>query len=348
MTAPFIPPPTVHGWNDRIAATPGGGTIFQSYELGEVKRMARWTPRYAVIADVAMTVHEKGAAPFRKVWYLPKGPSVSEVADLAPLVEPLREAARREGVLFVRLEPEIRETEENHAALQRLGLVRSSAVQPHTSTVVHELPEREEDLLTSYPSKTRNMVRRAQRDERCTVELATPDEATFEAMWSLWAEVVADQGLAVRSKDYHLNSWRILTRDGLATVVMAHVDEEPAAFALVGRIGTAAAYKEGASLRRHPVPGVSQLLQYEGMRWAISEGARTYDLVGVPHSSQLDDPDHPRHGLGVFKRGFTRDVIDWVGGYDIVIHPRRYAAWNRLGERVVTRVQRTEPTDVFW
>lgn len=347
MPLQFVRDPSREEWNARIAATPDNGDIFQSYELGEVKRLARWTPRYADVDGVAMTIHEKSAGPFGKVWYLPKGPCVATPEQLRPLIEPLREAARREGVLFVRIEPEIVETPEHLAALEAMGLVRTDPVQPHTSTVIHVLPETEEELMASYPSKTRNMVRRAGR-EGVVVERAPDTDQTYEDMWVVWQDVVRDQGLAVRSKDYHIESWKIMVRSGFAQVLMARVDGEAVASAVVCSLGEVAAYKEGASLRDRPVPGVSQLVQYEGMRWAIERGARTYDLVGVPHSTRLDDTSHPRHGIGKFKRGFTKEVIDWVGAFDIVIRPRRYAAWQRIGERVVARVQRREPGDAFW
>ncbi|MGC5582833.1 lipid II:glycine glycyltransferase FemX [Ornithinimicrobium sp. W1665] len=347
MALTFETSPPAAGWNARIAATPNGGNIYQSHELGEVKRMARWRPLYAESHGVAMTIHEKAAPGFGTVWYLPKGPCVDGTASLAPVVDDLREAARARGVMFVRLEPEIREEEGALAGLRAMGLVRTDPVQPHSSTVLFALPESPEDLLGAYPSKTRNMVRRAGR-EGVQVERAPGTEETFELMWRLWSAVVEDQGLGVRGHDYFVESWRIMVSGGLAQPFLARRDGEPLAWALVAALGTVAAYKEGASLRERPVPGASQLLQHEGMRWAIERGARTYDLVGVPHSSRLDDRSDLRYGLGVFKRGFSKEVTDWVGAWDLVLRPRRYAAWQRLGQRVVTRVQRREPGDAFW
>ena len=74
MTLTFVTPATPADWDARIAATPNGGNVFQSHALGEVKRMARWEPRYAVAHGVAMTVHAKRAPGFGTVWYLPRGP----------------------------------------------------------------------------------------------------------------------------------------------------------------------------------------------------------------------------------------------------------------------------------
>lgn len=361
MPLTFLSSPSAAEWDARIAATPNGGNVYQSHALGQVKRMARWTPRYAVSAapalsgpgadggaeGVAMTIHSKRAPGFGTVWYLPKGPCVDDVETLRPLVDQLREAAREEGVVFVRIEPEIRETPEALAALETMGLVRTDPVQPHSSTVIFALPGSEDELLAAYPSKTRNMVRRALRDG-VEVERAPDSDETYEQMWTIWQAVVRDQGLGVRGKDYFVESWRTMVRGGVAQPVVARVDGEMVAWALVTVIGEVAAYKEGASLRERPVPGASQLLQYEGMRWAIERGARTYDLVGTPHSTRLDDKDDLRHGLGIFKRGFSKEVTDWVGAWDIVLRPRRYAAWRRIGQRVVTRVQRREPGDAFF
>ena len=347
MALTFETSPTAPAWNARIAASPNGGNIYQSHELGEVKRMARWRPLHAESHGVAMTIHEKTAPGFGTVWYLPKGPCVADTASLRPIVEDLRDAGRARGVMFVRLEPEIREGAQALADLAGMGLVRTDPVQPHSSTVIFPLPDSADDLLAAYPSKTRNMVRRAGR-EGVEVERVAGSPETYELMWELWSAVVADQGLGVRGHDYFVESWRILVDSGLAQVFVARLDGEPLAWALVATLGGSAAYKEGASLRDRPVPGASQLLQYEGMRWAIERGARTYDLVGVPHSSRLDDRSDLRHGLGVFKRGLTKEVTDWVGAWDLVLRPRRYAVWQRIGQRVVTRVQRRERGDAFW
>lgn len=347
MPLTFVTSPDPREWDARIAANPDGGNVYQSHALGQVKRMARWEPRYALAGDVAMTIHTKRAPGFGTVWYVPKGPCVEDVDALRPLVDELRAAAAREGVMFVRIEPEIRESPEALAALGSMGLVRTDPVQPHSSTVVFDLPASEEELLGSYPSKTRNMVRRAIR-EGVVVERAPHTDETYEQMWDLWSAVVRDQELGVRGKDYFVQSWRTMVRAGVAQPVVARVEGQMVAWALVTVIGTVAAYKEGASTRERPVPGVSQLVQYEGMRWAIEHGARTYDLVGTPHSTKVDDRDDMRYGLGVFKRGFSKDVIDYVGAWDLVLRPRRYAAWQRIGQRVVTRLQRREPGDAFW
>ncbi|MGD8149212.1 lipid II:glycine glycyltransferase FemX [Ornithinimicrobium sp. Y1694] len=347
MSLTFASPTSAQEWDDLIASTPSRGTIFQSHVLGQVKRLARWEPRYALSQGVALTIHAKKAPGFGTIWYLPKGPCVSTVEDLAPIIEDLRQAAREQGVLFVRIEPEILETAENLAAIEALGLVQVPPVQPNSSTVIFRLPESPEELLAAYPSKTRNMVRRAQR-EGVEVTRAPDSEETYEQMYALWDELVTDQGLGVRGRDYFVGSWKLLVRSGRAQVITARVDGEMTAWALVTVIGQVGAYKEGASVRRRPVPGVSQLVQYEGMRWAIEQGAKVYDLVGTPHSSKLEDKADLRHGLGIFKRGFERQVTDWVGAFDLVLRPRRYAVWQRIGQRVVTRVQRREPGDAFW
>ncbi|GGK74911.1 lipid II:glycine glycyltransferase FemX [Ornithinimicrobium pekingense] len=347
MALSFVDAPTPAEWDARIAATPNGGNIFQSHALGEVKRMARWEPRYAVSHGVAMTLHAKRAPGFGTVWYLPKGPCVADAGMLGPIVGDLRAAARREAVVFVRTEPEIRETPQAVRALEEMGLVRTEPVQPSSSTVLFPLPSSTEDLLAAYPSKMRNQVRRAVRDGVEVVH-APDDDTTYEQMWGLWEGVIRDQGLGVRGKDYFVSSWRTMVRAGVAQPVIAYHDDRPIAWALATCLGKVAAYKEGASLRERPVRGASELVQYEAMRWAVERGARVYDLVGTPHSTRVDDPSDLRHNIGVFKRNFHKEVTDWVGAWDLVLRPRRYAVWERVGERVVGRLQRREPGDTFW
>ena len=84
--------------------------------------------------------------------------------------------------------------------------------------------------------------------------------------------------------------------------------------------------------------GASHALQWEAMQWAQSVGATTYDLAGTPHSTRVDDKDDPFYGIGEFKRSFHKEVTDFVGAWDLVIRPRRYAVWQRIGHRVTAKV----------
>ena len=68
-----------------------------------------------------VTVHTRRAPGFGTVWYLPKGPGVATVDQLAAVLPDIVAAAKEDGTLLVKVEPELRETPENLAGLRGLG-----------------------------------------------------------------------------------------------------------------------------------------------------------------------------------------------------------------------------------
>lgn len=329
-------PSTAAEWDAQVVAAPGPSSMFQTHEFAQVKERVGWRPRFLVVDGVAVTVHTRTAPGLGRVWYAPKGPSVASVDQLASLLPTLAEAARADGAFLLKIEPELREDPGTLAALDSLGLVRAGRVQTNASTVLVDITGGPDDLMATYPSKTRNMVRRALRDG-VEVERVPATEENYDRLWRMWAEVVEDQGIATRDRAYQVGMWRTFCEAGLGQLFLARHEGQDVAGAFVTVVGTVACYKDGASVRERPVRGASQVLQFEAMRWAQEQGAVVYDLCGTPHSTRLDDKDDPFHGIGVFKRGFTKEVTDWVGALDLPLRPLRYRAWNGFGHRVLAK-----------
>jgi lipid II:glycine glycyltransferase (peptidoglycan interpeptide bridge formation enzyme) len=55
---------------------------------------------------------------------------------------------------------------------------------------------------------------------------------------------------------------------------------------------------------------------------ARARGARRHDLWGVAPSHA--GPDHPWHGVGLFKKGFGGQEVTWAGSWELVIDPLVY------------------------
>lgn len=337
MTLRWVEAPTAADWDARVLAAPGQASMFQTHEFGQLKALAGWQPRYAEVDGLAMTVHVRTAPGFGKVWYLPKGPSVATVEQLAAVLPDLTDAARRDGAFLLKVEPELRETPENLAALERLGLVRAGRIQTNVSTVFVDVSGTPEELMARFPSKTRNTIRRGIK-QGVEVEVAPAQESTYERMHALWMEVAADQGITVREREYQFAKWRTFCEAGKGQIFFGRHEGRDVAAAFVTVVGDVASYHDGASVRQRPVRGASQVVQWEAMQWAQAQGAVLYDMAGTPHSTKVDDPEDPYHGLGEFKRSFHKEVTDFVGSYDVPVRPRRYALWERIGHRVVAKL----------
>jgi len=74
--------------------------------------------------------------------------------------------------------------------------------------------------------------------------------------------------------------------------------------------------------RGAPKRYASYALQWAMMRLARERGVRTHDLWGIAPPDA--GPEHPWHGVGLFKKGFGGEAAVWCGSFDLVIDPALY------------------------
>lgn len=347
MTFAYVTDPVAADWDARIAANPDGGTMFQTAELAEIKKVGRWRPRYAECEGIALTIHEKDAPGFGKVWYLPKGPGVATTSQLVHLMPQLAQAGREAGAFMMRIEPELPRSEDLAATLRAGGMVQVPPVQPNASTIVMDLSGSIDDVFARINKKRRYDIRRAERDG-VVAGLAEPTDENLHTMYELWEGVVADHQLALRGEDYYTRFWRTFLDAGMGALFLAHYEGRAVAGAFAVVLGEKSTYKDGASVRDRPVQGASHLLQWRVMEWAHERGAKAHDLCGTPPSDQMDNTEHQYYGLGQFKRGFNAEVTDFTGAWDLPLALGKYKLWQRIGARVVTKLQSQGRGDGFY
>ena len=118
------------------------------------------------------------------------------------------------------------------------------------------------------------------------------------------------------------------------------------AFAMV--FGAKSTYKDGASIRKRTVYGASHLLQWRVIEWAKQHGATLHDFCGSPPSDEINNPEHPHHGIGLFKTAFSKHVVDYIGCYDVVINASKYGLWKKIGERLHRRLYYSRTKDYYY
>jgi lipid II:glycine glycyltransferase (peptidoglycan interpeptide bridge formation enzyme) len=332
-------PAEIDRWDDLLLADPDGGTMLQTRAWGEFKRNWGWQPAYLVSNDPALPV----AALFLRhhvpglgwLWYAPKGPRVSSANQLARVLAS-RDAFA--GAFCVQVEPEMADTPANRLALTALGLRKAEDIQISRATAVVDLSPDEESLLASFRSKTRYNIRLAGR-HGVSVEPIPCSEAGVATMYALMAAAFDRAGFPLRPLSYYSGYWRLFEASSQGQLFLARLEEEVLAGAFVVRLGDRAWYKDGGSVtHRHEVMA-PHLIQWEAMRWLRARGVRSYDLFAVPTHEQLASGRHPLGGLWQFKTGFTTDVREFVGTWDLVLDERRYRIWRQTGEALTKRLR---------
>ncbi|MGK2896723.1 MAG: lipid II:glycine glycyltransferase FemX [Candidatus Saccharimonadales bacterium] len=320
----------IRNWNDLIVESPNSGNILQGKEFMEQKAESGWTIRYLMDDLCAIAIMEKTLPLFGKIWYCPKGPCIATKEELTELLPRLQEFAHRQGVISLKIEPEL-----DHAIdMSKLGLYKTKPIQYNYATVLIDLSPPLDDILKSLNQKGRHAIRRAERDGVIVKQVEINDENT-KLMYELFKETSEGAGFVIRPYDYYRRFYERYGDNG--GLFFAYYEEQVVAGAFAMVFGSKSIYKDGASIRKRTAYGASHLLQWRVIEWAKSKGSRQHDLAGVPPIVSIRDDTHPFYGLGRFKTSFNKTVTEFVGTYNLPVAQRRGLFWHNYLENVVRK-----------
>ena len=273
----------------------------------------------------------------RTFWYVPHGPVLDYADPHAPermraLAVGLREVARQHRAIAVKLEPRLEADAPELAALAVRGLRRMPDTLQVGQTRIVDLAD-DETLLAGFDKDTRYSVRRAER-EGVVVEVTEDAEETvaIDALHGLVGETQRRAGFPMPPLERYRVAWRGLAGAGRAAILEARHAGTLLASGMVVLEGQRSYYLFSGSRREERGETkryASYALQWAMMRLARDRGTRQHDLWGVaPHDA---GPDHPWHGVGLFKKGFGGREVAWAGSWDLVVDPTLYRLRQAIG-----------------
>jgi lipid II:glycine glycyltransferase (peptidoglycan interpeptide bridge formation enzyme) len=335
-----VPPDGRDDWNAFVAASPYGHTL-QSWEWGELKERTGWQAirlalaedgEYRAAAQVLIRDLPLGAG---RVAYVPKGPVLEygDTALLGHMLAVLRDLARAEGVLSLKVEPEVTEPYHHLSELLDRGLRPASPVQMR-STIWVDLTAGEDEMLARQKQKTRYNIRLAAK-KGVTVASGGPDDLI--EWYRVFALTAARDGFSIHSLDYYRQVLAILGERDMARLLLARHEGDLLAGIIVFCFGHTAQYMYGASSNEKRNLMAPYLVQWEGMRWARGRGACVYDLWGIP--DRLDESED-LWGVYRHKRGYGGEIVRYIGAYDLVQAPIRHWAMEDVARPLLKRFAR--------
>lgn len=343
-------------WNTTIGSLPGAH-ILQSWEWGQFKARYGWQPLPQVWRDengqvkAATMVLRRAVPGGLSVMYLPRGPLVdwSDSRWAARVIDDLQTLARRPGVIFVKMDPEMilgrglpgSENDQPHlvgeqvlAEMRARGWRFSPEQVQFRNTVWLDLDGGEAEWLARMKQKTRYNIRLAER-KGVTVRIGeVPD---LPLLYQMYAETSLRDGFVIRSEDYYLTLWQSFLDCGMAEPLVAEVDGEVVAAVLVFYFAGRAWYLYGMSREAHREKMPNYLLQWEAMRRAKARGCTVYDLWGAP---DVFDESDSMWGVFRFKEGLGGSVIRTAGAWDYTTRPPLYALYTRILPEVLDWMRR--------
>jgi lipid II:glycine glycyltransferase (peptidoglycan interpeptide bridge formation enzyme) len=321
-------------WQAFLAATPSGDFL-HDWAWAEVATFdGQPQRRYLLEEDGAIVAigapQERPVLGGRAFWYVPHGPVLDWASPAAGerlrgIVVGLREAARARRAVAVKLEPRLETDAPELAALRGRGLRATGEALQVRQTRLVELAD-DDALLAGFDKDTRYSVRRAER-EGVRIELTEDpsDRASIDALHALVGETQRRAGFPMPPLDRYRVAWRALAGAGRAVILEARREGELLASGMVVIEGDRSFYLFSGSRREErgePKRYASYALQWAMMRLARERGARVHDLWGVAPPGA--GPEHPWHGVGLFKKGFGGREVTWAGSWDLVVDPTLY------------------------
>ena len=349
-------------WNKMISRIPGAH-ILQTAEWGKVKAAFGWevirktwmdeqgTPTAA--AQVLRRKIRIAGIPFPFcVLYVPRGPILdwSDKGLVSQVLSDLEQLARAEHALQIKIDPEaivgtglpdVQTGEEPSSTavvtdvLRGQGWRYSSEQIQFKNTVIINLEDSEEVLLTRMKQKTRYNIRLAQKKG---VIIRQASKEDFPVMYRMYAETSLRDGFAIRSPDYYYEVWNTFFGNGLAHGLIAEVDGELVAGLMLFHFTGRAWYLYGMSTDKHREKMPNYLLQWEAIRLAKALGCMIYDLWGAP--DRFDESDS-MWGVFRFKEGLGGTVVRTCGAWDYTPYPFIYKLYNKIIPAIMSALRRT-------
>lgn len=326
-------------WDSLVLASPDAGTVYRSSaNIDTMVLQAGVEPVRLIVDGHAVTGFRVGRPPLGSFWVL-FGPPVTTVTELLDASEALRRFAAEHGQIAVRVRPQLPYDPGEAERLLRAGFRRVPAwLEDHT--VIVDLTGSEAEVMARFKKRARKSIRRATR-EGVTVRRADASVENCERLFDLLSATSGGR-FAIPDRATSVAVFQRYAATGEGQLFFAEHGGSVVVGAFVARFGREALYLGAGSVReRAGDPTVCGLgssraayaLQWEIMRWAREMGCERYDLDGTPSTQTMDDPDHPRRGVGQFKSAFATDVVDYLGAYQIPV--------DRIRASLLWRVERT-------
>lgn len=231
----------------------------------------------------------------------------------------IEEIAKKEGAAFIRVRPQIFETEKNSNLFKKLGF-RSAPMHLHAElTSQLDLNKTEDQILSEMRKSTRYEIKKA-------IKLGTKIKTSqnpidIDEFYKLQAETARRQDFVPFDKRFLKEQFAIFAKDDQAILYTAFMNKVKLAQGFIIFYGQEADYHYGASTEDgRKYPG-AYLIQWEAIKEAKKRGLSRYNLWGV---APEQEKDHRFYGVSVFKRGFGGEDLEYLHARDLIINPILY------------------------
>ncbi len=310
------------------------GHFMQSPQWAELKN--NWNYKVIVernengeiIGSVAFLIRQ---LPYTKynIMYAPRGP-VCDIHDselVKKLISSSKELAKSCNACVIMIDPDVKAEETEFTRLLTGAGFKGKngknfeGTQPRFVFRLDVKDKTIDELMAAFHSKTRYNIRVAQKNG---VEVKIVGKEEAKTFYDIMIETGMRDNFVTRPLSYFERMLDCMGEN--ARLYMAYYEGKAIAGTLAAHYGNKVWYLYGASSNAYRNVMPNYLLQLEMIRWAVDEGCDIYDFRGV--SGDLT-PENPLYGLYKFKKGFSGELTEFIGEYELVLKPFVYKSMQK-------------------
>lgn len=310
--------------------------FMQSPEWAKVK--TDWKNEFIVVRDENNKVKGTMSILLRKVpifnryiMYAPRG-FVCDIYDketLKELTEKAKEIAKKYKAFIFRLDPDVLENDEKFKnTIKELGYKTKKniknidqVIQPKYVFRLDIRNKTEDEVLQSFESKTRYNIRLAGRKGVTVREGKREDLKIFH---NIMKTTGSRDDFFIRPLEYFEKIYDEMSPNHVKLIIAEYANE-PIAAVLPILYGDKVWYLYGGSSNKHRNLMPNYLLQWEMIKWAISNKCNWYDFRGI---SGFKNENDPQYGVYKFKKGFNPTFMEFINEMYVVYNPVMNAIFN--------------------
>lgn len=309
---------------------------FQESLGKKVIRLAWFDESNSIILALAQGVVEKA----KRGNYLAMagGPLLNwgNVGLMEQVFATLRTVAKNHGCWFIRFRPQaLNGTAATFSPVdilpasmvdnKNLRLIGSRQAPMHLTadlTIQLDLTLSETELLAQMRKNHRQSIKKA-NNLGITTRIST-DEKELSEFYTEQLSLARHHGFVPFPKSFLVKQFQAFAKDGQVALIHSELQGELLASAYIIFYNGEAVYHYGVSTQLNQQYPGSYACQWRAIIEARVRGCRRYNLWGV---SPKDQPHHRFAGVGLFKRGFGGQEINFLSAQDIVLDKRYYLTW---------------------
>ena len=228
--------------------------------------------------------------------------------------------SQQESCSFVRVRPQILETQANSELFASLGFKKAPIYLHAELTHQLDLSQSEAELLKNMRKSTRYGINKA---EKIGIKISTTSKSSeIGDFYNLQLRTAKRHGFVPFSKHFLVEQFKTFAADNQALLFTASINNKILNQAIIIFYSQEADYHYAASSdESRKFPG-AYALQWAAIKEAKQRGMKRYNLWGVAPENQTR---HRFYGVSVFKRGFRGKDVEYLHARDLVINPFKYS-----------------------